>query len=185
MPMRNIFFLVLILLTHLTYAQTTISGKLLDKDNKPIASVSVLYKKVGSAVILGFTRSDHDGLFKLHVKNVDQDSLQLDFQHLNYAQKSVTVVNRKANYAYQLLEQARQIQEVKVANMPIYKRKDTINYDVAAFTSNKDRVIADIIKKLPGIEMIGDQILYQGKPIQKYMVNNLDELYLWKPLFVY
>lgn len=174
MPMRNIFFLVLILLTHLTYAQTTISGKLLDKDNKPIASVSVLYKKVGSAVILGFTRSDHDGLFKLHVKNVDQDSLQLDFQHLNYAKKSVTVVNRTANYAYQLLEQARQIQEVKVANMPIYKRKDTINYDVAAFTANKDRVIADIIKKLPGIEMIGDQILYQGKPIQKYMVNNLD-----------
>src|SRR5690606_28278686 len=64
--------------------------------------------------------------------------------------------------------------EIKVGNMPIYKRKDTINYDVNAFTSKQDRVIADIIKKLPGIEMRGDQILYQGKPIQKYMVNNLD-----------
>src|SRR5690606_11103253 len=64
--------------------------------------------------------------------------------------------------------------EIKVGNMPIYKRKDTINYDVNAFTSEQDRVIADIIKKLPGIEMRGDQILYQGKPIQKYMVDNLD-----------
>src|SRR5690606_24434175 len=38
----------------------------------------------------------------------------------------------------------------------------------------QDRVIGDIIRKLPGIEMEGDRILYQGKPIQKYMVNNLD-----------
>jgi len=34
-----------------------------------------------------------------------------------------------------------------VTQTPIYKRKDTINYSVSAFTSNEDRVIGDIIKK--------------------------------------
>lgn len=169
------YILIIFLLIHqLTFSQTTISGKLVDEQNKPIANVSVSYKKVGGAALLGFGRSDQNGLYSLSVKVSYVDSLRLDFQHMNYAKKSVVVANRTANYSYQLTQQARQIEEVKVANMPIFKRKDTINYDVNSFTSKQDRVIADIIKKLPGIEMQGDQILYQGKPIQKYMVNNLD-----------
>src|SRR5699024_5728851 len=68
----------------------------------------------------------------------------------------------------------RQIQEVKVEDMPVFRRKDTLNYTVDAFTGREDRVIGDIIRKLPGIEMDGERILYRGKPIQKYMVNNLD-----------
>src|SRR5690606_24465980 len=160
--------------SQIALAQTKISGKLVDDLNKPISNVSVTYKKVGDVALLGFGRSDNNGLYSLSVKVMDVDSVQLDFQHMNYAKKSVVVANRTANYSYQLVQQAREIEEIKVGNMPIYKRKDTINYDVNAFTSKQDRVIADIIKKLPGIEMRGDQILYQGKPIQKYMVDNHD-----------
>lgn len=47
---------------------------------------------------------------------------------------------------------------------------------MGAFTSKDDRVIGDIIKKLPGIETQGSQILYQGKPIQKYSIDGLDLL---------
>jgi len=171
--MRYILFIFL-LTNQLAFSQTTISGRLIDEQSKAISNVSVSYKKVGSAALLGFGRSDDNGLYSLSVKATGLDSIQLDFQHMNYAKKSVVVENRTASYTYQLTLQTRRIEEVEVANMPIYKRKDTINYDVNAFTSKQDRVIADIIKKLPGIEMQGDQILYQGKPIQKYMVNNLD-----------
>lgn len=172
--MRYIIFFFSFLYVHLTWAQTTISGKLVDEQHIPVANVSVFYKKIGSAPILGFARSDNNGLYSLAVTHTDLDSVQIDFQHMGYAKKSVVVVNRTASYAYQLTQQNRLIEEVKVANIPIYRRKDTINYDVHTFTSKQDRVIADIIKKLPGITMQGDQILYQGKPIQKYMVNNLD-----------
>lgn len=156
------------------FPQTTISGKLVDNQHKPIPNVTVSYKKVGTVALLGFGRSDQNGLYSLTVKITDVDSVQLDFQHMSYAKKSVVVANRTATYSYQLTPQTRQLQEVKVADVPIYRRKDTINFTVDAFTSKQDRVIADIIKKLPGIEMEGGKILYQGKPIQKYMVNNLD-----------
>ena len=172
--MRYIIFLFCFLFMQQAQSQTIISGKLVDNQNKPIPNITVSYKKVGSAVFSGFGRSDDNGLYKLSVKINDVDSVQLDFQHMNYAKKTVIVANRTANYSYQLKQQAIAIEEVKVGNMPIYKRKDTINYNVNSFTSKQDRVIADIIKKLPGIEMRGDQILYQGKPIHKYMVNNLD-----------
>lgn len=162
------------MLRNTVFGQTTISGKLVDEQVKPISNVSVTYKKVGSAALLGFTRSDQQGQYSLVIKVTDTDSIQLEFQHMNYAKKLVIVANRTGKYSYQLTQHVHQIEEVKIANIPIYKQKDTINYNVNAFTSKQDRVIADIIKKLPGIEMQGDQILYQGKPIQKYMVNNLD-----------
>ncbi|PVH26783.1 hypothetical protein [Sphingobacterium corticibacter] len=155
-------------------AQVFISGKLVDDDSNPVSNVSVGYKRVTGAALVGFTRSAPDGTFQLESKITDADSIRLEFNHLSYAKYSVVVANKTGQYTYTLSLQAKEIQEVKAANLPIFKRKDTINYNVDAFTSSQDRVIADIIRKLPGVEMEGDRILYEGKPIQKYMVNNLD-----------
>jgi len=172
--MRFQLFLFFFFIHYFAFSQTTISGKLVDEQHKPIPNVSVSFKRVGHPAILGFGRSDQNGQYKLSVKVQDVDSIQLDFQHINYAKKSVVIPNRSSSYSYELKQQVNQIEEIKVSNPPIYKRNDTINYNVNSFTIKQDRVIADIIKKLPGIEMLGDQILYQGKPIQKYTVNNLD-----------
>src|SRR5690606_24636259 len=116
----------------------------------------VSYKKVGSTAIMGFAKTDQKGVFSLAVKIPEADSVQLDFNHLSYAKKSVVVANKTADYTYTLRQETRQIEEVKVSDMPIFKRKDTTNYTVDAFTSKQDRVIGDIIRKLPGIELQGD-----------------------------
>lgn len=171
----KLFFTVIFILVSVhSFAQTVIMGKLLDENQKPIANVSVSYKKIGSAALLGFSKSDAGGAFKLTIKVTDVDSVQIDFNHLSYSKRSVHVVNASANYAYILKGEVRKIKEVKVVDVPVYNRKDTINYNVASFTGKQDRVIADIIKKLPGIEMRGGQIFYQGEPIQQYRVNGLD-----------
>ncbi len=156
------------------FSQAVISGRLTDSGKKPIPSVSVSYKKIGATALSGFSRTDNDGQFKLSVKITDADSIQLDFNHLAYVKKSVVVPNKTASYTYTLTEGTRMLEEVKVDKMPVFRRKDTLDFNVSVFTSKQDRVIGDIIKKLPGIEMRGDQIFYQGKPIQKYMVNNLN-----------
>lgn len=156
------------------FAQFVITGTLRNEQNYPIDNVTISYKKIGAAAILGFARSDDKGQYKLSFKVTDVDSLQLEFNHLSYAKKNIHVANASGNYSYILKTETRKIQEVKVADPPISFHKDTLNYTVDAFTSKKDQVIADIIKKLPGVEIRGDQILYQGKAIQKYMVNNLD-----------
>lgn len=171
---RSIFVVLFLFFCVPVCAQTRISGKILDKEQKAISGVSVSYSKIGSSVLLGFTQTDREGKFKLEFTLADTDSVQLNLRHMSYKNESVRVVNASAQYAYVLTEQKRLIDEVKVGDIPVYKRKDTINYSVESFASKQDRVIGDIIKKLPGIEMRGDQIFYQGKPIMKYMVNNLD-----------
>lgn len=172
--LRLLFVTIILFYSHHAWSQHIISGQLLDENERPVSNVSVSYKKIGSAAILGFSRSDSEGNFKLESKVTDADSLQLDFNHMSYAKRSVYVPNKTGKDTYVLRAEAREIQEVKASSLPVFKRKDTMNYNVEAFRSQQDRVIADIIKKLPGIEMEGDKILYQGKPIQKYMVNNLD-----------
>jgi len=163
----NLFFAV-------SYGQIVISGKLLDMNNNPLPNVNVSYKKVGGIAVLGFSKSNSEGNYQTIIKITDVDSIQLEFSHLGFARKTIILPLRAGKYNYILEHAENRLKEVRVANIPIYKKKDTINYDVGSFTSKRDRVIADIIRKLPGVEIQGNQILYQGKPIQKYTVNKLD-----------
>lgn len=160
--------------TFFSYAQTKISGTVADALNNKVSNVSISYRGIHESVILGYTISNEDGTFSLNIKPTEKDSLELIFSHLAYQKKTMRVSNASAHYTVSLILQTMLLKEVKVGQVPVFKHKDTINFNVEAFTSKQDQVIGDLIKKLPGIEMDGDKIRYQGKPIQKYMVNNLD-----------
>jgi len=153
--------------------EVQITGEVVDSLGSGIPNVSITYKTQESQAILGYTVSGTKGVFRLIVSS-KHDSISLTVSHLGYQKQSRTVLNRPASYTFTLAERNERLREVQVAPMPVYRRNDTINYAVDAFTAKQDRVIADIIQKLPGVEMEGDRILYQGKSIQKYMVNNLD-----------
>ena len=74
-----------------------------------------------------------------------------------------------------LQEKATEIKEVKLKTKLITKRGDTISYDLKSFESKADRSLADVLKKIPGIEVNKDgSILYQGEPINKFYVNGKD-----------
>lgn len=167
------FLLLTISMAISSYAQTTITGRVLDSLGEGVGRVGVTYKVAEAPAILGYTMTATDGAFRLPVET-DKDSIVLQVSHLGYHREVRTVANRTATYTFTLKPKNELLPEVSTGRIPIFRRKDTINYAVDAFTAKQDRVIGDIIRKLPGIEMEGDRILYQGKPIQKYMVNNLD-----------
>ena len=155
-------------------AQSVISGNIQDKASQGVPSVSITYKAIGGLVILGYVISNESGEFQLNVPVSGLDSLDLTFMHLAYLKKTIRIANKSSKYTFKLEDNTKTLKEIKVASVPVYRTGDTVNYNVSEFTSKQDRVIADIVKKLPGVEMHGNMILYQGKPIQKYMVNNLD-----------
>ena len=64
---------------------------------------------------------------------------------------------------FTLNEKATEIKEVKLKTKLITKRGDTISYDLKSFESKADRTLADVLKKIPGIEVNKDgSVLYQG-----------------------
>jgi len=172
--MKILLFLILLCCYTSLCAQINIRGLVVDSLGHGIDNVSVTYRKKNNIAILGYTMTKGGGLFRLEPKVQDMDSIELSLSHLSYRKNTVVIANRSGEHTFRMTLGHQQLKEVSVGQVPIFRRKDTINYNVEAFTTKQDRVIGDIIRKLPGVEMIGDKILYQGKPIQKYKVNNLD-----------
>lgn len=101
----------------------------------------------------------------------------LQVRAFNYAYETRTIPNKTAEYNFTLTPKATELPNVLVKPAPITQKGDTINYIVSEFSDEKDRSIADVLRKMPGIEIKGDGlVLYQGKPIQKYYIEGLDLL---------
>ena len=69
------------------------------------------------------------------------------------------------------------LQEVSVKSEKVWENNDTISYLADAFRDTTDIVIADVLKKMPGIEVKDDgKIEYKGKAISKFYIEDMDML---------
>jgi len=174
MVFRSIIFILFF--PSFLYSQTTISGKVITKDDTSLQGASVILTKIKGNIILTYAISDSNGIYSLNT-NSELDSLQINVSYIGYAKQIKNILNKSQTLNFNLLKSTQKLKEVIIKSSPITKRGDTINYSVIAFKDQKDRVIADVLRKLPGIEVLADgKILYQGKPIQKYYIEGLDLL---------
>ena len=158
-------------------SQVVIQGKVQSNDGSPLSNASIILYNINEGVVINFSISDKNGYFKI-ANDLNKDSIILKISLLGYKTYEKIIANKDANYNFQLFPAVNILKEVTVKNTNLIRqKKDTLNYSVEGFASKEDRVIADIIKKLPGVEVLNDgQILYQGKPIQAFLVNGLDLL---------
>ncbi len=169
-------YLILLLSFLQTSAQSIIEGKVSTSTGKPLSNVAVSISKISSKSVIAFGITNVNGTYKITV-NIKDDSLQLKVSLLGYEVIEQIILNKSTSLNFSMAAGSVNLKEVIVKNSPIRLTKDTINYSVQSFASKEDRSIADVIKKLPGIEIQDDgKIIYQGKPIQAFLVNGLDLL---------
>lgn len=170
--------MILFLLSHVTsgIAQVQLLGRILDEDRKPLENASITLNEKDGERLISYAISDASGQFMMEMKS-NSDSLQLKVSYLGYHSKILDIKNENLDLEVVLSENSETLQEVNLKSFPIKKRGDTINYSVSAFTDKDDRVIADVLRKMPGIEVqSGGRILYKGEPIEKYYIEGLDLL---------
>ena len=169
----NIF--LFLLFTAISFAQTKISGNLFDNENNLVSNVTVVIYD-NNDNILSYSISDLEGFYKVKfTTNLKQ--VKLLIKAFNYEVVSEIVSNETQIKNFSLNPTVTNLREVIIKESVIRKKGDTLSYNVASFASEKDRTIADIIAKMPGIDVLPDgKILYQGKPINKYYVEGLDLL---------
>jgi hypothetical protein len=173
---RFILAVLFLIVCKFSFSQTKISGKITNKQSKPLVGANVVLTKIKENAILVYAITDDNGAYSLNI-NSELDSLQINVSYIGYTKQIKTIVNESQNINFKLLESTEKLKEIFIKNSPITKKGDTINYSVNAFKEQKDRVIADVLNKLPGIEVLSDgKILYQGEPIQKYYIEGLDLL---------
>ena len=152
--------LLLLFLPHYTSAQIILKGKILDDKQQPIQSVSITLSKKNSNIILAYSISDKNGFYKLSW-NSSTDSLKLNVSALGYGKREIIVSPISAIIDFTLTSQTLVLKEVKVQQLPVWERKDTINYNVSEFKQQQDRVIGDIIARSAG---------YRSSPDGQYKI---------------
>jgi len=172
--MRKIATLFILFITILTWAQSSISGKILDADGKPIPSASVTVEEPGKDAIIAYSITNSQGEYKVTFTTSEQN-IDLKIKAFNSKPSQKTVKNENQTQNFTLQPDATEIKEVKIKAKMITKKGDTISYDIKAFESKSDRTLSDVLKKIPGIDVNKDgTVLYQGEPINKFYVNGKD-----------
>lgn len=175
--MRKVLvFLLLHLYVFVCYAQQdgSVAGVVVDKEtNEGIASVTCRALDERGK-IASYTITDADGKYTLTMSSKVR---WVEFATIGYEKLRIDANQRKQLAQVKLKQQATTMKEVVVKLKPIDVRKDTINYNVAAFKDKNDRYIEDVLKKLPGVEVASTgQITYKGKPINKFNIEGQDLL---------
>lgn len=173
----KILYLFLLLLSPLLWGQLLISGTVKNEKGEAISGANVILSPQNSDETLAYFITKSDGKFILKLPSQEHEMYEVKVRAMNYAFQSDLVNESTDTFDFTLSEKAIELKEVLVKQPPIRKKGDTIAYDVSNFKDIQDRSIADVIKKIPGIEIESSgRILYQGEPINKYYIEGMDLL---------
>ena len=153
-----------------------LSGIVTDQEKEePLPYVIVMLKTDGGKSIFQYARTDEKGTFS--IKTSTTQNRFLTFSLMGYESISIPLVEGKKNYRVSLKPKLVQIKEVVVKAPKIRTKGDTIVYNVARYADSQDKTIADVLKKMPGIEVEkSGKISYNGKSINKFYIEGLDML---------
>ena len=162
------------------YSQSIhISGKVINQNNEAIENVFVMLRYSDGGLIIAYTQTSATGLFELKkdLHEINPDSLELYFSHLGFAPQTRQISNIDELLIIELAETSIELKEVIVTNRNIILRSDTVIYTVSAFSSIEDRTIGDVLRRMPGIEVLpSGQIRYQGQDLSKFYIEGSDLL---------
>lgn len=170
---RTFLLFLYIVATSLLQAQNAsiLSGKVVDTKGDAMSGVNIIaYNE--SDKQLGFTISNSEGRFSL--KSASCIS-HVKFSFLGYKTQTIPYKVNADHLLIKMEETSFQLKEVAVRPERITERGDTLTYAVSSFKQVQDRSIADVIKKMPGLEVKSNgSIVYQGKAINKFYIEGLD-----------
>jgi hypothetical protein len=174
---------LLVLLAAYGYAQM-VKGMVKDTAGKAVPYATITLKNSVSNTIITYTATDSKGSFALKVPaDATANSLAIEVRSIGYKTAVKNIVRFDAPVDFTLAEDSRQLQDVIVKSnrLVLRSRGDTLIYKVADFSNPQDRVIGDVLKRLPGITVAADgTIRYNNKPVSAVYIdgdNLLDDKY--------
>lgn len=175
MKQRLAFLLFTLLgLTFEGFAQVSVQGRILGQsDKQPIVAALVTLTPVSG----GSARqaiSNEEGKFSLSISGCDSAWLRVRSLGSEPYSKKISTREPSLHTIY-LSSSNSKLKEVIVEAPSITQRGDTLTYMNGQFKTADDRVLADVLRRLPGVDVADNgRIMYQGKPISKFYVEGLD-----------
>jgi hypothetical protein len=178
-----------------------LKGHVTDSTGHPVPYASVNLRNTSNNAIVTYTTTDATGAYTLHLPasttsaaspDPSSANLEIEVRCIGYQTQARTLTGSPAfpqdgrlpaNLDFNLAISASQLQSVIVRNNKPRLRTsgDTLSYKASDFSATQDRVIGDVIKRLPGISVASDgTISYNNKPVSGVYLggdNLLDDKY--------
>lgn len=176
--MKKIFYPILLIgATQFSFAQECkLKGTVADENGIPVtdASVSIFDSKNEGK---GFVFTSNVGEFEFKLPCGQKYDIEIEQAGYESYVENVDLtenINKKLK-----LKKGKEIslQETIVkAQQAIKIKGDTIEYDADSFKIGNEETLEDILKKLPGIEVVNGKVMYKGKPMSQVTVGGREVL---------
>ena len=160
---------------HLANAQTQITGSVTNTQGLAVDHATVMLKN-NRGYVLSFTNTNATGKYSLNLPDTAYNaSLTIEVNLLGYKKARQQINQVQNTYNFLLEEAAIDIKGVEIKKQKLTSTRDTLSYDVAAFSRPEDRSIGDVIRRLPGVAVADNgQIYYNGNPIADLYIHGDD-----------
>jgi len=167
--------LLLFLLFPIISLSQTLTGTVKDSLDNPLQNANVIAKPLVEKQGLKFAIADHLGRYKLELEK--EVPYEVRVSYLGFQEEILTLpVNFTIReYAFKLKETGQELKEIIInyEYQPVVVKKDTLIYDVKAFTNGNERKLKEQLEKLPGVEVDENGgVTVQGKKVTKFYVEN-------------
>lgn len=157
----------------------TLSGQVSDKkDGQAIAFCTIFLLHPADSSIVSYTTTNEFGVYKLECRCIGDYLLRVkSLSYKNYLDTIIITSAHPLIRDIQLEEVSDSLPEVVVKgkHIGVIYRSDTIRYTTKSFTDGSERVLKDVLNKLPGIEVDAEgNIKAQGKDVSKVLLNGQD-----------
>lgn len=159
-------------------AQTaTVKGSVSDSSGIQLPAVSVVLLRSADSVMSTFGLADPNGAFALRRVKPGNYLLQLSYVGYETLYQPLQVQADQPVYDLGLLKMypsstLLHAVDVSAERAPMSVRKDTLEYNAAAFKTQPGDVVEDLLKKLPGVEVQADgSIKALGETVTNVMVD--------------
>src|SRR5258708_1864617 len=162
----------------------TIGGTVKDSTGRAVPYASIILKNRLQGAIVAYTTTDTGGAYILRPPAGEAPGdLYVEVRCIGYKEQTRALTALPSVIDFTLAVSASELQSVVVRNpRPVlHTSGDTLSYKAVDFSNAQDRVIGDVIKRLPGISVATDgTIYYNNKPISSVYIsgdNLLDDKY--------
>ncbi len=175
---KILFFLFLLTFSSAFTQNISVKGKVIDNDNQetmPGATVMLLNPLDSSFYKFGVTNPSGD--FTIKGAEIGKYILQISFIGyqsyykevlLKKEESTLNLGNIKLNTKKELLESV----EIVAEKIPVIINGDTVEFNANAFKTQPEANVADLLKKLPGVEVEKDgTVKAQGEEVKKVLID--------------
>ena len=154
-----------------------LSGKVVNADDgSAVPFANIMAYSLPDSTLLGYAISSDDGSFSVDMSSSGKDFF-VKVSCLGFKNKTITTKSGTDNLLIRLEPDSKMLDTVVVTGRSpgIKVSGDTIDYNIGKYTTGNEKVLKDILAKLPGMDVDEKgQVTVNGEAVKKILIDGQD-----------